>query len=103
MDSLVNILNNPMAVVAAQLGIGWLVKNKTGVVNKAIPLINYVVALVLQIPGVTTGTQPAYASAGLDQALCNPLVGALLCTLVATGTHSTVKNLGQLLRMGQVS
>lgn len=109
MEGVVAILNHPLIVMAIQLGVGWAVKNQSGVVNKAIPLINYVVGVLVQLPGVAF--QPASdvnVSAGFLGAagsfFTNPLFTSLIYTLLSTGAHSSTKNVAQLLKqIGVVS
>ena len=84
-----DFLNAPVIIGLLQLGGGWLVKRYKKEIASAIPIANYILALI------GFSLVPAEANAGLWGALTgggNVFVQALLQTVAVTGIHSTGKN-----------
>lgn len=96
MDALIGALNNPLVLLVIQLIFGVLVKRWSALAawpNKLIPLFNFILAVLVKLggPGVANAGVFSVIGANLGQILIQSAVQ----TLLATGVHSTSKNLWQ--------
>lgn len=96
MDALIGAINNPLVLLLVQLGFGALVKKWSVLAswpNKLIPVFNLALAVLVKLAG------PGEANAGLFSAvgknLLPILVESVAQTLIATGVHSSGKNIWQ--------
>jgi len=86
------------------MAVGWVLKNKTGFKNQAIPLITFAIQFLQQVLGqigvAEAAMQPALVAAFSINigALLGPALNALLQTLLVTGLHSGTKAIATLRR-----
>lgn len=96
MDALIGALQNPLVLLLVQLVFGALVKKWSVLAswpNRLIPLFNAILAILINLAG------PGVANAGLFSKI-TPVLGQVILqaigsTLLATGVHSTAKNVWQ--------
>jgi hypothetical protein len=96
MDALLGSLNNPVVLLVVQLAFGLLVKRLpalANVPNKLIPVLNALLAILIKLGG------PGVAGAGvfgwIAPRLGDIVLQSLLQTALATGVHSSAKNVWQ--------
>jgi len=96
LDALIGALQNPFVLLITQLVFGALVKKWSVLAswpNRLIPLFNALLAVLIKLAG------PGVAGAGVFGAIW-PTLGTIVLqslgqTLLATGVHSTAKNVWQ--------
>jgi hypothetical protein len=101
MDALINALQNPVVMLLIQLAFGALVKKWSVLAswpNRLIPLFNALLAVIIQLagPGVAgAGVLGAGLFGWIAPRIGDVLLRAVVQTVLATGVHSTGKNLWQ--------
>lgn len=101
-DAVLAFLNNTVVLTLIGLGAGWLFKRHPDFPNKAIPLMNGVIALLIKLgdaafgPGVVHGEPAAFLVAAggpsFFAVLWQSVWQAALQAALTTGVHSASKN-----------
>ena len=89
---------DPVALAVA-LALGWYLKNKTGISNQAIPVLNFTAQFLLRLVGVLGATQVEAGVFGFlgkaGSAVLPFALEALVTTVGSIGVHSGAKATGR--------